>query len=107
VKSVIPKNICNYEDFIRWLISEKKDAESLLEMEKVIIIPIYIAMLGMKELFPIENMLSAIGIMMMIVIFSSGIIYKESKKVEFYKDFIEVAKAEDTLMNRENVLIGE
>ena len=94
VKEIIPKNICNYDDFLHFLILERKDAETYLETFKIILIPIYIAMFGMNKLFPMDNPVTAIGTIITIAGFSSCIVYFEKKKVEFYEDLIEVVKEE-------------
>ena len=95
VKGLIPKKSEYYDNFLHFLILEKKDAETFLETIKVILIPIYIAMCGMTSVFPLNDTFSVIAIMLIIVGFSTGFIYYAKKNVEFYEDFIEIVKEEN------------
>ena len=87
VKSIIPHNGFNYEDMLHWLYRRRRDAESYLEATKAILIPIYNALLGIKE-FVGQNVNSFIYLCMivLIVIASTVVLHEAEEKVDFYKD---------------------
>lgn len=94
VKGIVPKESCNTNDFLRYLILKRRDAELYLEVVKIILIPIYIAMMGLKDVFNIKDIWTALIMLIPIAIASCYVIYSSTQKVEFFKDLIEVVEAE-------------
>ncbi len=97
VKSIIRKDMINYEDFLHWLYYMKRDSEKDLQMVKVIQIPIYIGIISLSvpifnlEYFTFEN---AIIILLIITGISAIHLINAYNRVYFYSDVIEIAKAE-------------
>lgn len=95
VKSILPKRkYCNYDDMCKWLNNVKNSAESDLEVIKSVLIPVYIALFSMYELFMtdiVTNKLDVMIVTLVIAVFASTVIlYNAINKVQFYKDFIDV-----------------
>ena len=92
VKSKLPIKT-DYKNFLHWLIMQKRLAESDLETVKAILIPIYIALLSMKEVFLKEKTLDLVTVLILIIviaIISVCILYKEKENLDFWNDWIEI-----------------
>ena len=94
VKGIIPMEICNADDFLRYLIFKKRNEEFSLETVKIILIPIYLVMIQLKDVFNIENAWMALIVMVIIAIVSCCVMLTSTQKLEFYQDLIEVVEAE-------------
>lgn len=94
VKGIIPKEICNTDDFLRFLILKKRNEELSLETVKIILIPIYLVMLQLKDVFNINSAWMALIVMIIIAVVSCCAMVGLTQKLEFYQDLIEVVEAE-------------
>ena len=110
VKEILPVEFNNYDDMLHWLYMKKRDAESFLEAIKAILIPVYIALLGVMEFVEpfnsdkyaigsIEEKLCNMGnfffflfILIVIVWVSTKALGEAERKVDFYTDFICIAE---------------
>lgn len=95
VKSILPKDIINYEDFLHWLYYYKSDSEDGVEFIKVIQIPMDIGLISLiiqiynPEKITIESVIVGVIIAVVIsVIFLSNAL----EKVRFYEDFIQICE---------------
>lgn len=96
VKGILKKEILNYNDFLHWLYQQKRNAEIFLDSVKTILIPLYVAMISVSNLFP-EGEAGETSILIAIFIvalFSAIYLSKAEEKVQFYNDFIEIAEEE-------------
>lgn len=106
VESQLPIKIANYNDFIHWLKRKQRNAENDLEVAKIVQIPIYVSLISISsELSPIklegENKICFLVILLVVVIiFSVSILIFSHRKIEFYKDYIEIA--EKVIENKKN-----
>lgn len=103
ITEILPKGLNNYEDMLHWLYREKRREESILEAVKAILIPVYIAFLGIMDFIaPVDsagaklsnggNIWHFIIIILMIVTASAIVLGNAKKKVDFYADFISIAE---------------
>ncbi|MCH5280926.1 MAG: hypothetical protein J1E61_05605 [Lachnospiraceae bacterium] len=96
VQNAINKDIINPKDFIRWLYRKKDIEEQFLEAIKSILIPIYIAIFPLMDYFgkiPEKDVEGFILFgLILIVSISSKYLYDTFEKVNFYRDFIEIAE---------------
>lgn len=95
VKSKLPMKI-DYKNYMHWLIEQKQSADIELETVKAILIPIYIALLSMKEVFFFNRTpdLGAILIFIIVVIiFSVYILWKEKEILDFWNDLIKIVNS--------------
>ena len=93
VKSIIPYDSANYDDMLHWLYRRRRDAECILEATKAILIPIYIALLGIKEISGLDLNIIEYLCMIVVVVIASIVALDEAKeKVDFYEDFIEIVE---------------
>ena len=92
VKSKLPiRTDC--KNYLHWLINQKRLAESDLETVKAILIPIYIALLSMKDVFfngKAFDFVTALILIIAIAIISLCILYKEKEALDFWNDWIEI-----------------
>lgn len=94
ITSVLNKNILNYDDMVHWLIDERNFAKQYLESIKAILIPIYIALIGVYSLFLNEGdnpLCALILIMLLIVAVSVYFLHDATEKVAFFEDCIQIA----------------
>lgn len=94
ITSVLNKNIVNYDDMIHWLIYERNFAKQYLESIKAILIPIYIAFIGVFSLFLNEEdnpLCVLISIMLLIIAISVHVLHDATEKVDFFEDCIQIA----------------
>lgn len=98
VQNILNKHILNYSDMIHWLIRKRNIEKTYLDSVKAILIPIYIALIQIYEIF-IDNSISrnarlpvVISIIVVVIVFSMIILNGVIEKVNFYDDFIEIAK---------------
>lgn len=95
VQKVLLHNVCNNEDMLHFLYQKKRDAKVFLEGIKVILIPIYIALLQMIDIFYTSTTgkgAFTIVIMVIITMVSTCVLGDAMKKVYFLDDFIQIAK---------------
>lgn len=114
IKEILPKGFNNYEDMLHWLYEKRRKAESYLEAIKAILIPVYIAYLGMvMSIFPISSGEEAgnistgantsgriwlLIILILLIVMISAIVLREAKRKEnFFVDFICIAEEEKQL----------
>lgn len=108
VKTVINRNIINTNDLIHWLYQKRDWAIRSLEVEKLILVPLYIAFLS---LIIVESGELSFAAMLMIFLFLAGIIiwvsidclFKTSVEVSFYNDFTKLVEKE--LVNQKNQIV--
>lgn len=86
-------------DLIHWLYYKRNSEQQILEAVKIVLIPVYIMLISLSELFIDsiykEYCLSALGaLIILIIICSACILYDEMDKVNFYNDFIKIAESE-------------
>lgn len=99
VKTVINHDIINSNDLIHWLYQKRDWAIRSLEVEKLILVPIYVALLS---LIIVESGELSIVARLMLFLFLAGVIiwisvdcfFKAFVEVSFYKDFIKIAENE-------------
>lgn len=94
VKNNLRKRVDN-KNFMHWLIMQKRLAENELEAVKAILIPIYIALLTIKEILPFEGNFTWDKILILIIsiiILSVVILYINKEKVDFWEDWIKIVK---------------
>lgn len=100
VQAVLPNNICNYADMLHWLEGKRNNAKTQLEMTKSILIPIYIALLTIYEIFlkPYTDVLMkrifVLIAIIMVIIIAVSVLTNDIKTINFYDDFIKIAKKE-------------
>ena len=95
VKSKLPMRT-DYKNYMHWLIEQRRFAERELETVKAILIPIYIALLSMKEVFFKENTLdlgTLLILSVVIVIASAYILVKEKENLDFWNDWIDIVNS--------------
>lgn len=92
-QSKLPTEILNYEDFVHWLINQRRMQEKGLETIKLILLPIYFLMISLLyQMFPGSSSLILSLIIMPIVIFAASmILWKEKISIEFWNDWIQLA----------------
>lgn len=103
VKTVINHNIINTNDLIHWLYQKRDWAMRSLEVEKLILVPVYVALLSLIIRDPEKYSFAAV---LMLFVFLAGIIiwvsidclFKDFVEVSFYNDFISVVEKE--LLNK-------
>lgn len=118
IEEILPKGFYNYDDMLNWLHGEKRREERLLEAIKAILIPMYIAFLGIIEfvepfsaisveggsiemmVYNIVKMLFFIIIMLIVVIVSAKALRDAEEKVDFYVDLISIAEEERKLCEK-------
>lgn len=99
VKEVVNKNILNSNDLIHWLYGRKHFEEIFLAGIKTILIPIYITLFSLSDVFGVRNgeefkLISLILVLIMIVFFSLNLLYNAMNRVNFFNDFILIAEKE-------------
>lgn len=95
IQKVLPSYMCNSEDMLHFLYQKQKDAKDFLEGIKVILIPIYIALLQMIDIFYVRTAgkgAFTIVVMVIITMVSTHILSDATKKVYFFEDLIKIAK---------------
>ena len=102
VKAVIGHNVINSNDLIHWLYQKRDGAKRVLEVEKLILVPIYITLLSliiveMGELSFAARIMLFLILAGIIIWVSVGCFFKAFVEVSFYKDFIRIV--EEELMN--------
>ncbi len=83
----------DYKNYIHWLIKQRQFAESELEIVRAILIPIYIALLSMKEVFfkkKTPDLGTVLIVIMIIVIISVYILWTDKENLDFWNDWIEI-----------------
>lgn len=79
------------QDFLKYLMLRKRSAEIILEIEKVLVIPIYIAFFSiLPSIYGMDKitLLHAVIILWMVVLLSICILYNASQEVYFLQDYI-------------------
>ena len=98
IHTILDKNIANYRDLHHWLIYRKRGAEQYLESIRIILIPVYIALIGAIGSYFVkydEAMLSLSGMLLIIVIGSAIILHVAHTQLNFFNDFIEIAEKQE------------
>lgn len=96
VKEVMPQSIVNKEDFLHWFYCKKRDSEQKMEEVKIILIPLYFALIAIPNLFwnmdePFSTFLIKVMFVMVVVTFFSCYYFNDVlEQVNFYSDFIEI-----------------
>lgn len=90
VQSIFVKDIINYSDLLYWLHGECNNAKNYLEAFKTILIPIYVTIISISDIFwgDVGGWLSVLLSMIVIVYKSTKELIKASTKVHFYEDLI-------------------
>lgn len=93
VDNILNIDMINYEDFLRWLERQKKEAQHYLDAVKAVLIPIYVSLISLYKVFSGEtdSLAFLIFVMAFIAFFSVCILENATEKVEFFDDFIEIA----------------
>ncbi len=106
VIDAIPKDRYIYDDMVHWLYKQKRYAENYLDAIKAILIPLYIAIIGIKEFFestdsekfekiPHNQKIGLFIFAIFFIIFlSTKILWSAQEKVQFFEDFICIAEEE-------------
>lgn len=91
----------NYSDMIHFLIGEKNYYQSLLDGVKSILIPLYIAILGMTGMLleldrfsGITRYVFSVVLAFVVMYVSLSVLVVTQMKVEFYQDLIGIAKGD-------------
>lgn len=94
INKVLSVDIRNYEDLLHWLMGKKNEAQQYLDAVKAILIPIYVSLISLYKVFGknTDSLVDLIVMMLVIVFFSVIILDSAIEKVEFYDDFIKVAR---------------
>ena len=110
ITEILPKGLNSYEDMLHWLYRERRREERFLEAVKAILIPVYIALLGIMDfIVPVSSGIGEMGsletelsnsgniwcfiiFIITIVIASTKVLAESKKKVDFYADFISIAE---------------
>lgn len=93
VESVLPSGNCNYKDLLFWLNSLKRKVDILLEITQILIIPLYLAVLGIflsDYVEPVPVFLRFL-IILVLIIYPFRLQYRYKMKAFFYEDFIAIA----------------
>lgn len=95
VKNKLPMKI-DYKNYMHWLIDQNRLADIELETVKAILIPVYIALLSMKDFLAIEGS-SSLGTMIIFIIVIVGIsvyiLCIEKENLDFWKDWIVIVNS--------------
>lgn len=99
VKSVINHNIINSNDLIHWLYQQRDWAVRSLEVEKLILVPIYVTLLSLiivesGELSFAARLILFLILAGIIILVSVDCFFKAFVEVSFYNDFIKIAENE-------------
>lgn len=99
VKEVINNNIINSNDLIHWLYQKRDGAIRALEVEKLVLVPMYITFLSLIIVESGEHSFAAMLMLFLllagiIICFFVGCFFKAFVKVSFYKDFIKIIEEE-------------
>ncbi len=93
VKSKLPMRT-DYKNYMHWLIMQRQLAERELETVKAVLIPIYIALLSMKEIFFVNitpDLGTTLTFIIIILLGSFYILWIENENLNFWNDWIEIA----------------
>lgn len=95
MKNKLPMRI-DYKNYMHWLIDQNRLADIELETVKAILIPIYIALLSMKEVLAIEGT-SSLGAMIILIIvivsISAYILCIDKEDLNFWNDWIAIVNS--------------
>lgn len=102
VNNALPMRISNYDDLLHFLYLKQYRAEHLLEAVKCILIPLYIAVIGLIESIMdllgcgveviIIKIICYVFLLVLIAGVSTAVLIDKMKKVEFMRDFISIAE---------------
>lgn len=101
VTGMLKKNALNYKDFLHWLYGKRYNAQEDLEIIKLILIPLYIALFSIIDIFFTAEMtenaktISIISIMCVVGIISMCYFGSRNRKVVFYEDYIKIVENEE------------
>lgn len=99
-QNVLNKHICNYDDLLHWLIGKRNAEKIYLDSVKAILIPIYIALITLYDVFVDDfiiishgaKILTILIIIFLVICCSLSILGKATETVNFYDDFIKIAE---------------
>ena len=95
ITTVLNKDIVNYDDMLHWLIGKRNYAKQHLEAIKAILIPIYVALIGVYDVFlkKEENSLWELIILLLCIIaISVFVLFEAIDKVDFFDELVKMAK---------------
>lgn len=94
VRSNLPMELLNYQDFMHWACMKQRNSQKLLEGAKCVIIPIYIAIISIFQSFiPSDSPIPLVIFSLSIACVSIGILVAARNRVNFWTDYIEIIKA--------------
>ena len=93
-------NESDKENAIRYLCDQKRIADMILDIVKILIIPIYIALYSVTiSLLDEQSLWEMIGFMICLIVVSAYLIIKYGEDVSFYKDYVECLKNDNVDSN--------
>ena len=100
VEELIPtEDSASRDDFIHWLMREKNNEEEYLEAIKIILIPMYIAILSMYEIFWTGSEAGKFFFMaitmFVVIIVATGLLTSAMDDVKFYEDVLRIVMDKD------------
>lgn len=93
VESILPSGNCNDTDLLYWLNALRRKVDVFLEITQILIIPLYLAVLGLflsEYVEPVPVFLRFL-IVLVLIIYPFHLQYKYKMKAFFYEDFIAIA----------------
>lgn len=91
MKTIIPSGKNNSKNMLYWLRKNQKAAKHYLEAIKVVLVPIYIALISIFDIFSDEKRkLEGLIIILIMVVLSTFILMKASIKKEFFDDITDI-----------------
>lgn len=94
----LPTNISNKEDMIHFFNKNRIFAVILYDLIKIVLIPIYIAMLEVIEVIwpnPIYGFVGFLIIAIVIVVIACGMVIDTKQKIHFYDDCLSILEERD------------
>lgn len=92
VKNKLPMRT-DYKNYLHWLVENKRFAEGELETVKAILIPIYIALLSVKEILSLENTGAMLVSVMVVTVISAYKLWKDRENLDFWNDLIVIVNS--------------
>lgn len=101
IKRNLPIEIINYDDFLHWTERNLRRSENYVEAVKCILIPIYITLASLAEIFlqSIDSSIRLYFIVIFLAIIAGSSGYGLNRKIEeinFWKDYIKIAQTYKT-----------
>lgn len=97
IKEVFPvQNSCEKENFVHWLEQKRRYAKGELEAVKIILIPLYIALLSIDDFFMKKNLeinsTGKFGPLVVVLVISLVYLENARLKKEFYEDLLDITE---------------